>query len=193
MKWNILFFRENALVWKKEIRSIIAHEIEWHYLRKFNWAKIKYSIFTHWTSSYLKTEEWIAIYNQNRFLNETSKKYYSIYKRYFFIDYALNNNYNKLLNKMVEFYKWDYVKVFTYIKRLKIWFEDISKDGCFMKDVVYVNWYEEIKDYLKNSWKLKDLYVWKIDISDLEYIKDSYFLNINLKEIKVPFSVWNDF
>lgn len=189
MKWNNLFFRENAIVWRKELRSIIAHEIEWHYLRKVNWSKLKYSIFSHWTAWYLSTEEWVAIYNQNRFLNESSKKYYSIYERYFFVNYALNNSYNALISKMIDYYNWDYEKIFNYILRLKSWFEDISKDWCFVKDVVYLNWFLDVTNYLSSWWKLKDLYIWKINISDLAYIKDSYFLNLDFKNIKVPFSI----
>jgi len=189
MKWNNLFFREDALVWKKELRSIVAHEIEGHYLRKINWNKIQYSIFSHWTAGYLSTEEWVAIYNQNRFLNETSKKYYTIYERYFFVDYTLKNSYNNLLSKMLNFYNWDYEKVFNYILRLKSWFEDISKDWCFVKDVVYLNWFLEVSNYLSSWWSLKDLYIWKINIDDLKYIKDSYFLNLNLKDLRVPFSI----
>lgn len=193
MKGDILFFRDWAIVWKKEIRSIIAHEIEWHYLRKINWNKIKYSIFSNWTAWYLPIDEWLAIHNQNRFLNETNKKYYSMYERYFFVNFWLNNNYKKLIEKLLQFYNNDYEIVFNYMKRLKLWFEDVSKDWCFVKDYVYLNWFMEVQSYIEHGWKLKDLYVGKININDLEYIKDSYFLNLNLKNIKVPFSVSNNF
>ena len=187
MKWDSLVFRDGASVWKKEIRSVIAHEIEGHYLRKFNWRNMKYSIFSHWTAWYLKIDEGIAIYNQNRFLWPNDKKYYSIFERYFFVNYALKNSYKNLVSEMINYYNWDLDKVFTYILRLKRWFKNISEDWCFMKDVVYVNGFLEVSDYVNSSWDLKELYIWKISIKDLEMLKDSYFIKLNFRDLKTPF------
>ena len=187
MKWDTLIFSKWFTVWKKEMRSIIAHEIEWHYLRSFNWRSMKYSIFSRWTSWYLQIDEGIAIYNQNRFLWPNDKKYYSIFKSYFFINYALKNSYKNLVSKMIDYYGGDLERVFTWLLRLKRWFKDISEDGCFMKDVVYVNGFLEVSDYINSSWDLKELYLWKISIKDLKMLKDSYFVKLNFKDLKTPF------
>lgn len=187
MKWDTLIVRNWAKVWKKEMRSIIAHEIEGHYLRKYNWKKIKFSIFWHWTAWYLEIDEWIAIYNQSRFLSEKDRKYYSIFERYYFVNYALNNSYKKLVSKMIEYYNWDLEKVFVYLTRLKRWIRNISDEWIFVKDVVYVNWYLKVENYINSWWNLKELYLWKINLKDLEEIKDSYFLKINFSDIKLPF------
>jgi len=111
MKWDKLLIRGWAKVWKKEMRSIIAHEIEWHYLRRLNWKNMKYSIFSNWTAWYLSIDEWIAIYNQNRFLSDTDRKSFSIYERYFFVNYALKHSYKKLLSKMIEYYSNELYKL----------------------------------------------------------------------------------
>lgn len=187
MKWDTLIVKTNAKVWKKEMRSIVAHEIEGHYLRKINWRKIDYSIFWHWTSWYLEIDEWIAIYNQNRFLSKVDKKYYSIFERYYFVNYWLKHSYRKLVKKMIEYYNWDYSRVFDYLVRLKRWIRNISDEWIFVKDVVYVNWYYKINDFVSSWWNLKELYLWKISLIDLEEIKDSYFLKINFNDSKVPF------
>jgi len=189
MKWDILLVRKWAKVWKKEMRSIIAHEIEGHYLRKINWRNMKYSIFSHWTSGYLKIDEWIAIYNQNRFLSDTDRKSYSIYERYFFVNYALKHSYKKLLSKMLDYYDNDYEKVFNYISRLKKWFKDISEDGVFVRDVVYVNWYLDVKNYINQGGSLKELYLWKVSIEDIDVLKNSYFVKLNFNDLKLPFSL----
>jgi hypothetical protein len=39
------------------MRSVIAHEIEGHYLRKVNGYHSKYSIFSYGTTGYLPIEE----------------------------------------------------------------------------------------------------------------------------------------
>ena len=187
MKWDILYIRKNTKIWKKELRSIIAHEIEWHYLRRINWRQLNYKIFSSWTANYLEIDEGIAIYNQNRFLSKTDKKYYSIFERYFFLAYSLEHSYEKLLEKMLEYYDNDYEKVFNYILRLKRWSQKFSSKSIFVKDLVYLNWFMKINDFVKDWWDLKELYIWKIWLEDLKDINDSYFLNINLIDLKTPF------
>ncbi len=187
MKWDNLILREWEKIWKREIRSVIAHEIEGHYIRGFNGRKIDLSIFSRWTASYSEIEEWIAIYNQSRFITKKDQKFYGIFERYFFLDYCINHSYKKLVKKMEEYYEEDYNRIFNYIVRLKRWFEDISKSGCFMKDVVYVNGYLAIQDYLENWGDLKELYLWKVHIKDLEEIKMSYVLDVDFNDLKIPF------
>jgi hypothetical protein len=187
MKWDVLYVRHWAKVWKKEMRSIIAHEIEWHYLRKVNWKKLDYSIFWHGTAWYLEIDEWIAIYNQNRFLSKSDRKYYGIFERYYFVNYALNHSYSKLLKKMLEYYDNDYERVFNYLVRLKRWMRSFDSNWVFVKDLVYVNWYLKVDNFVNNWSSLKELYIWKINLDDLEDIKSSYFLKIDLNDLKVPF------
>ncbi len=191
MKWNILYVRNWAKVWKKELRSIIAHEIEWHYLRRINWKKIKYKIFSSWTANYLEIEEAVAIYNQNRFLWKSDRKFYSIFERYYFLSYALNNSYKNLLEKMIQYYNWDLEKVFNYILRLKRWMGSFSDEWIFTKDSLYVNWFFKLDDFIKNWWKLEDLYIWKISLDDLEEIKSSYFITFDFSWIITPFFIKN--
>ena len=62
------------------MRSIVAHEIEGHYLRKLNGKNMQYTIFKQGAARYLEIDEGIAIYNQNRFLNTFDRKYYGIFE-----------------------------------------------------------------------------------------------------------------
>lgn len=187
MWWDTLHYKNWAIVGKKEMRSIIAHEIEWHYLRRVNGRKLDYNIFASWTAWYIEIDEWIAIYNQNRFLNNTDFKYYWIYEWYYLLSYAQNHSYEDLLNKLLEFYKYDFWKVFDRIVRIKRWFKKASDEGCFYKDVVYLNWFLKVNKFLEQGWSLKELYLWKMTIEDLEELKESYFIKLNFNENKIPF------
>ena len=189
MKWDVLFIREWAKVWKKELRSIVAHEIEWHYLRKLNWKNIDYNIFSHGTAWYLEIDEGMAIYNQNRFLWNQDRKYYGIFERYYFTHFALRNSYSDLLEKMKEYYDNDMERVFTYITRLKRWMTKFSDEWTFVKDVVYVNWYLKVEEFIQNWWRLEELYIWKISLDDLEEIKKSYFIKFNFRWLVTPFFI----
>lgn len=186
MNGNKLYIKIGSLVWNREMRSIVAHEIEWHYLRKFNWLKQKYSIFSHWTAWYVLAEEGIATYNQNRFLSKSDKKYYYNAERYYFTYFSLNNNYNDLLKELKNYYNNDLDSIFKYLIRLKRWVKNFDDDYTFTKDLIYLNWYLEVEKYIKNWWNIKELYFWKIWFIDLEEIKKSEFLDIKIKDLKIP-------
>jgi hypothetical protein len=128
-------------------------------LRKVNGKKQPLQIFFKGSAGYIETDEGIAIYNQNRFLTMKDSKYYGIFERYYFMNYSLNHSYKKLLAKMLEYYDNDYARVFNYILRLKRGMRDVSKDGLFYKDVVYLNGYVKVQDYMENGGDLKDLYM----------------------------------
>ena len=187
VKWDTLAMRRGASVWKKEFRSIIAHEIEGHYLRSLNALNLPYKIFQKGTAWYLETEEGIAIYNQYRFLSEKQQKYFWIYERYYFTHYALKHSYAQLISKMCEYYNNDYARIFDYMLRLKRGLHNVSKNGVFMKDVVYLNWYMKVQDYIENGGLLENLYIWKISIDDLTDISQLDFFYKQKTKIITPF------
>lgn len=186
VKWDNLLIKNWSLVWKKEIRSIIAHEIETHYLRKINWNKSKYSIFSNWTADYLITEEWLAIYNQNKFITKSDVKYYWASERYCLIDFWLKNSYDDFVKELIKIYNEDYYSVFSYLVRLKRWIKDTSQDYIFLKDIIYTNWFVQVKEFIENWWNINELYFWKISLLDLEEIKKSDFISIKSDDFKIP-------
>jgi len=188
MKGDTLMFRKGAIVWKREMRSIIAHEIEGHYLRKINGRKSPFLIMSRWSAWYLEIDEGLAIYNQDRFVTPADKKYYSIYERYYFVGYALKHSYRRLVKHLVEFYDEDYERVFSFMLRLKRWFVDPSKQGVFMKDTVYVNGLQKVQWYINNGWSLESLYIWKLTIEDLGVLKENTFFAKHKNDLVIPFS-----
>ena len=187
MKWDQLILRKWATVGKRELRSIVAHEIEGHYLRKVNGKLSDLSIFSRGTWGYIETEEGIAIYNQTRFITKYDRKFYSIFERYYFVQYALKHSYRRLIKELALYYNDDYERVFTYMLRLKRWFIDPSKQGVFMKDVVYTNGYLAVSRYIDQGEDLKNLYIGKITIDDLKDIQKTNILEIPYGDIKTPF------
>lgn len=151
MRGDELILRTGSTVGKRELRSIVAHEVEGHYLRRVNGRLSKYRIFSRGTAGYIETEEGIAIYNQMRFVTAKDRKTYSIFDRYYFIQYALKYSYAKLISKLAEFYEYDYEKVFYDMLRLKRGLIDPSEEGVFMKDVVYTNGYLSVSQYIESG------------------------------------------
>lgn len=187
IKWEKLFIKNGSLVGKKEIRAVIAHEVETHYLRRFNGQKSKYSIFSNGTANYLLLEEWLAIYNQNKFLTKNDSKYYSIFERYYFTHYGMNHSYEHFINEFLKYYNYDYSKVFNFLVRLKRWIKNVGDEFFFTKDLVYGNWYFLVKDFIKDGGNINELYFWKISVEDLQEIKKSDFILLKTDELKIPF------
>lgn len=186
VKWNNLYMKNSIYVWIDEIRSVIAHELESHYLRTINWRKSKFTIFWSWTWDYIITEEGIAIYNQSKFIKNTDKKYYRAFERYNLINSSVKGWYKELIKGLLDIYDNDYYVAFSYLLRLKRWIIDVSQNYIFIKDVIYVNGYIDIIDFISSWWDIKELYFWKISLKDLEEIKNGEFINIDTKNIKAP-------
>lgn len=187
MKWEVLMVNSGAKVGKKEMRSIIAHEIEWHYLRKLNGRKMPYAIFGRGTAKYIEIDEGIATYNQSRFLTPKDAKYYKMFEWYYFVNYALNHSYEGLVKKLLDYYDNDYATAFEFITKMKRWAEDVTSSYVFNKWVVYLNGYLKVDNFINTGWDLKELYLAKMTIEDLQDLKDSYFLKLNFNELNVPF------
>lgn len=186
LKWDSLNVRSTVKIWKKELRPIVAHEIETHYLRRINGRNSEFKIFTRWTAKYIEIEEWLAIYNQNIFLNKTSPKYYVSSRTYRLLDFALNNSYEDFINELIKEYDYNYNKACNFLIRHKRWITDVSKNYIFTKDVVYLNWLLKIQDFIDKWWSISKLYFWKIWIDDLEDIKKSNLININIDNLTLP-------
>lgn len=186
MSGDILKYRRWALVGKKELRSIVAHEIEGHYLKRVNGKKLPYRIFGSGTAGYISDEEWVAIYNQNRFLTNKDKKYYGIFENYKIIAAAKKSNYAELLEYLRNMYWDDYELIFNRLSRIKRWMPWFDSDGVFMKDVVYVNGYLNVKFFVESGWNLKDLYFGKIWIVDLLDIREAETLLNKQQDKKYP-------
>lgn len=186
ISWDKVKIRPMASVWKRELRSIIAHEVEWHYLKKINGRKFPYKILSTWTAWYISDEEWVAIYNQNRFLTPKDKKYYSIFKGYVTLNKAMNYWYDEFMEYMFNNHWDNFDRIFNVVARLKRWMPSFNSDWVFVKDVVYLNWYYNVLAYLESGGSLKDLYIGKVWIMDLNDFNNEDFPLNAPKDLSYP-------
>lgn len=159
---------------EKELLSILSHEIDTHLVRYLNGLKSGRNILKSWTGYYLKDEEGLAIYNANKFLPEWYEKD-SIYKKYYLVKEAENMDFKKLVH-MIDVFNPDRTKEvqFKAAIRIKKWITHTNRIHpwtVFMKDKIYLEWYDKIKKWI-DSWKLTDkIYKGKVKIEDLYFIK----------------------
>jgi hypothetical protein len=53
------------------------------------------------------------------------------------------------MKEYLRYYENDYEKIFNYLVRLKRGFASTDKEGCFLKDVVYLNGFLEVSKYIE--------------------------------------------
>lgn len=129
----------------------MAHEIEGHYLRRFNAGLQDFEIFSLGTARYVETEEGLAIYNQHRFLSQDTSKYYTMYRLYATMDYARNHSFKELVMYLSSIFGGDLVRVFQAIVRMKRGLHDAGGAYVFHKDLVYLNGYTDVSAFLERG------------------------------------------
>lgn len=178
-RMSVLFWKEikvliskEANFYEKELLSVLSHEIDTHLVRYLNWVKTWWNIFQTWSWFYLKCEEWLAIYNALKVLPEGYEKI-NLYKKYFLLSQSHNKSFSEITDQVRQLYPDKRLEfAFKFWIRLKKWVEDTSiwEGWVYLKDKIYLEWYYKILDFVKNWWKLENLYKGKLKIEDLDFI-----------------------
>lgn len=162
----------DAVFREKEIEWILAHEVWVHLRRAVNWKESGWDIFESGTANYIKSEEWLAVYNSLSYFPDTYEKN-AMYQKYYMWNMATKMNFEDLASLGFHL-KWNcYTKVFKLISRFKKWIIDtwVSEAGAvYLKDKIYLDWYAQVKSWIENGWDVNRLMIWKVKIEDLHLI-----------------------
>lgn len=162
-KNNVLFLKKGACVSEKRLKSLVVHEIETHILTAENGKLQPYKIFNRGFANYLKTQEGLAVYNQEYISGEKSLAALSVVA----IDIGLENSFSDVFNWLLsQGIAKD--RAFKTAAKIKRGLSDTSKGGAFTKDLVYFEGAKAIAEFVKNGGDLKRLYIGKIALEDLD-------------------------
>jgi len=170
-KSSKLFIRKDAMFPKSKINGTIAHEIETHILSAENGKMQPYLLFNRGFASYLKTQEGLAVYNQEEFIETGRKniKYYITAANILAVYYAKKFSFVECFH-MLKKYNITDQDAFRLILKAKRGLRDTSKPGCFTKGSIYLNGALMIQNFAAEGGDLKKLYVGKIALEDLDSI-----------------------
>ena len=175
-KNNCLFVRKNAKFSQKRIDALIVHEIETNILTSENGKKQPYEIFHKGFSNYLTTQEGLAMYNIEKQQKILFKDNYRVMTNVIAIDKALNSSFVETFETILE-YGVPMEQAFRATLKAKRGFCDTKKHGAFTKDYIYFNGYNLVKKFVENHGDIKNLYIGKITIEDMDKMKG--LLNTN--------------
>jgi uncharacterized protein (TIGR02421 family) len=169
-KNNCLFLKRDAKFSKEGIESLIIHEIETHILTAENGKTQPYEIFNRGLANYLITQEGLAMYNVEKQRHMPFDKNFGAIVHVISINKALKASFSEVYNDILKF-SIPPETCFRVAVKAKRGFSDTSREGAFTKDYIYYKGYYQIKNFIDNGGDIKDLYIGKININDLETIK----------------------
>jgi len=164
-----LLIKKNSRFSHSFLKRIIVHEIGTHIVRAENGRSQPYKFFARGLPGYLKTEEGLAVYNEeiNDCLNNYVLKIYA--GRVLAIDKALKSSFSDTYRMLRKYFTRNTAWRITL--RAKRGLSDTSKPGAFTKDLAYLNGYLSIKEYVKNNGDLTKLYYGKIGLQHIELMQ----------------------
>lgn len=169
-KNNRLFIRNDAKFTRDRIESLIVHEIETHILTAENGKNQPYEIFNRGLGNYLITQEGLAMYNVEKQRKIPFETNYKVLTHLITINESLKSSFSETYKNVIK-YGVPENQVFRSVLKAKRGFSDTSKEGAFTKDYIYFKGYKEICGFVNNGGDLKDLYMGKFNMNDVEEVK----------------------
>lgn len=170
-KRDSILLKKGSKFQENRLQALLVHEIGTHVFRFENGKRQPLRILERGTAGYLKTEEGLAIWNQNNLNLELGEK--SLTPAYLIVAIYMAG-------------KMNFVDLFHYLKNTFDLTDDLAWKLCvkskrglkntdlktaFTKDSVYFSGLREVERFVKKGGEIKDLYIGKIGIADLPLIQ----------------------
>lgn len=175
---DIQITRENSILLKKgatfrenRLKALLAHEIGTHIFRFENGKVQPFRILERGTANYLRTEEGLAIWNQNQLNLNLGEKYLTPALLVVAIYMAEIMSFCDLYHFLKSTHNLSNDLAWKLCVKSKRGLRDTESQGAFTKDCVYFKGNQAIERYVKKGGLIEDLYVGKIDIADLPLIQ----------------------
>jgi hypothetical protein len=175
-KSNRLFIKSSARFSEWRLNKLVAHEIETHILTAENGKKQPYALFQNGTANYLETQEGLAIYNQELALKIFPKSYFASHT-FIGTGVCCKHSFAEAYDKLVNEYGFSKNRAKTLCLKTKRGMHDTSEKGGIAKQAIYFRGALKIDQYVKNGGDLKELYIGKISIDEINKIKAIQSLN----------------
>ena len=180
---NIIKINPNVRFTNLDVKRLLVHEIGVHYMRYYNASNFGIKILEIGTSNYIETEEGLAVYAEYLKGVNSNAQMFVYAGRVIATYYALRKSFYEVYQILIK-YGFSRSIAFAITFRAKRNLSDTSQKGGFTKDYVYFKGFNEIKKHVKRN-DIKDLFIGKIKIEDLKYLKK--FIEENRSKIKTIF------
>lgn len=169
-KNNHLFLKKTAKFSAHRLKALVVHEIETHILTAENGKHQPYKLFNRGFADYLSTQEGLALYNVRMQGLET--EFDRMYKASLIraTQLAFQASFAELFIRLLDM-GLPQTRAFRICLKLKRGLADTSKPGAFTKDHIYFVGEKQVEQFVQDGGDIKDLYIGKFNLQNLEYIK----------------------
>ena len=156
--------KRDGIFSSKEMRRLIVHEIYTHVLRTEFGLIQPYKIFLFGFAGYEETEEGLALYKEKRagLLDKRALRGYAA--RSLAVDKAIGGSFRDVFNFLNNYFGRE--KAWDIAVRVKRGLKKTEKPGAFTKDLIYLNGYLKVRNFIKNDSGLYLLHYGKVGIKD---------------------------
>ncbi len=170
-KHNTILLKKGAKFTLNRLKALLVHEIGTHVFRFENGKLQSFRIFERGTAGYLRTEEGLAIWNQNQLGLKLGEKFLKPAYQVVAIHLAEQMSFCDLFHYLQNTYDLEDEFVWQMCVRAKRGLLDTTQKGAFTKDEIYFLGNQDIEKFIADKGKISDLYVGKITIKDLKLVK----------------------
>lgn len=170
-KNNSLFLKNDARFSLGRIEELIVHEIETHILTAENGKNQPYEIFNRGLADYLTTQEGLAMYNVEQQQGKVFIRNHKALAHVIAIHESIKNPFSEVYKKLIHIGLAP-EQAFRSALKAKRGLIDTGRKGAFTKDYIYFKGYFEIVDFVKGGGDIRDLYIGKLHIRDLDAIRE---------------------
>ncbi|MCF7918046.1 DUF1704 domain-containing protein [Candidatus Gracilibacteria bacterium] len=171
-KRNLILLKKGATFRENRLKALLVHEIGTHVFRFENGKMQSLRIFERGTAGYLKTEEGLAIWNQNKIGLTLGEKFLKPAYQVVAIHMAKKMSFCDLFHFLKDTYDLNDELAWRVCVKAKRGFRDTADVGAFSKDQIYFTGHKEIEKFVEKGGEISDLYIGKIKIEDLKLLKD---------------------
>ncbi len=169
-KKNVILLKKNATFRENRLRALLAHEIGTHVFRFENGKVQPLRILERGTANYLRTEEGLAIWNQNQLGLDLGEKYLTPALLVIAIYMAEKMSFRDLFHYLKNTHNLDNDLAWKLCVKSKRGLKNTETKTAFTKDAIYFQGDQDIEKFVKEGGNIADLYVGKINIEDLPVI-----------------------
>ena len=170
-KENTILLKKNATFQENRLKALLVHEIGTHVFRYENGKLQPFRILERGTANYLRTEEGLAIWNQNQLHLDLGEKYLTPALLIVAIFMAEKMSFSDLFQFLLSTHNISIDLAWKLCVKSKRGLQNTKKQVAFTKDCVYFKGHKMIERFIKNGGAIDDLYVGKIDIEDLSLME----------------------
>jgi uncharacterized protein (TIGR02421 family) len=169
-KQHSILLKKDATFQENRLKALLVHEIGTHIFRFENGRLQPFRIFERGTAGYLRTEEGLAIWNQNQLKLDLGEKFLTPALQVVAIHLAKKMSFSDVFQYLRQTYTVSEELAWKLCVKAKRGLTDTELNGAFTKDALYFLGLQDIESFLKKGGEIKDLYVGKIALQDLKIL-----------------------